>query len=65
MRRSALVFLLLALVAAAVGFGGIAQEFAPVARTLFNVFLAAAVVAYLASRSQVWALPRERRQKSH
>lgn len=44
----ALVFLVIALVAGVLGFGGLAQAFAGVARVLFGVFLAFFVLAMLA-----------------
>lgn len=43
----AVVFLVIALIAAVLGFGGIAAEAAGIAKLLFFVFVAMAVVAFL------------------
>ena len=47
MLRWALGFLVLAIVAGALGFGGIASTSAGFARTLFYVFLVVALVSFL------------------
>ncbi len=48
----ALVFLVVALVAGVLGFGGVAQTFAGVARVLFGVFLALFTLSMLAQLLQ-------------
>jgi len=50
MLRWALVFLVMALIAAALGFGGIAGTFAFFAKILFFVFLVLFVVSLIAGR---------------
>lgn len=46
MLKWTLVFVVLALVAAVLGFGGIASSFASVAQVLFFVFLALIVISF-------------------
>jgi uncharacterized membrane protein YtjA (UPF0391 family) len=48
MLRWALIFLVIALVAAALGFGGIAATAAGIAKILFYIFLALFVIALIA-----------------
>lgn len=48
MLRWALIFLVLALIAALFGFGGIADAFADIAKIIFYIFLAFLVIFLLA-----------------
>jgi len=43
----AIIFLVIAVVAAALGFGGIAQGAATIAKVLFGIFLVVALVLFL------------------
>ena len=43
----AIIFLVVAVVAAALGFGGIAQGAATIAKVLFGIFLVVAIVLFL------------------
>ena len=52
MLHYAVVFLVIALIAALFGFGGIAAGAASIAQTLFFVFVALAVITFLISMSR-------------
>lgn len=52
MLHYAVVFLVIALIAAVLGFGGIAAEAAGIAKLLFFVFVAMAVGAFLVGLTQ-------------
>ena len=57
MLQLAIAFLVIALLAAVLGFGGIAGSFIGVAKILFVVFLVLAVLSYLGGgmrRGRVW-----------
>ena len=43
----AIIFLVVAVVAAALGFGGVAQGAATIAKVLFGIFLVVAIVLFL------------------
>ena len=53
MLRAAVVLLVLALVAAVLGFGGMAEGFADIAKILLVVFLVLAVIAFVFGRKTV------------
>jgi uncharacterized membrane protein YtjA (UPF0391 family) len=48
----AVIFLVLAIVAAVFGFGGIAQESAGIAKILFFVFIVIYIVSFILNRRQ-------------
>ena len=54
MLHYAIVFLVIALIAALFGFGGIAAGAVGIAKILFFVFLIMAVVAFLFGRGRRW-----------
>ncbi|MFN7290563.1 MAG: DUF1328 domain-containing protein [Pirellula sp.] len=53
MLQLAITFLVIALVAAVLGFGGVAGSFMGVAKILFIVFLVLAVVSFLFGRRRI------------
>jgi uncharacterized membrane protein YtjA (UPF0391 family) len=53
MLQLAITFLVIALIAAVLGFGGVAGSFMGVAKILFIVFLVLAVVSFLFGRRRI------------
>jgi uncharacterized membrane protein YtjA (UPF0391 family) len=53
MLRWAVVFFIIAIVAAVLGFGGIASSAAGIAKILFIIFLVIAIIAFFVGRGRV------------